>query len=131
MRLIPENKILFTNLWSSELSKLTSNAFLAQRISSINAISALCEKTGADINEVASVVGSDKRIGNKFLSSSPISEDTFIASIVSDEDTLTSDNLKTLIKSLKKSTILYSLSITFSNHCLYLSVSSIDIALKL
>jgi len=53
------------------LSKLTSNAFLAQRISSINAISALCEKTGADINEVANVVGSDSRIGSKFLSSSP------------------------------------------------------------
>ncbi len=68
---IPENKILFTNLWSSELSKLTSNAFLAQRVSSINAISALCEKTGADINEVSSVVGSDSRIGNKFLASSP------------------------------------------------------------
>ena len=70
-RWIPEHKILFTNLWSSELSKLTSNAFLAQRVSSINAISALCEKTGADINEVARVVGSDNRIGNKFLSSSP------------------------------------------------------------
>ena len=70
-RWIPEHKILFTNLWSSELSKLTSNAFLAQRISSINAISALCEKTGADVNEVARVVGSDNRIGSKFLSSSP------------------------------------------------------------
>ena len=70
-RWIPEDKILFTNIWSSELSKLTSNAFLAQRISSINAISALCEKTGADINEVANVVGSDSRIGSKFLSSSP------------------------------------------------------------
>jgi len=70
-RWIPENKILFTNLWSSELSKLTANAFLAQRISSINSISALCEKTGAKIFEVANVIGSDRRIGDKFLSPSP------------------------------------------------------------
>ena len=70
-RWIPERKILFTNLWSSELSKLTANAFLAQRISSINSISALCEKTGAKISEVSNVIGSDTRIGNKFLSASP------------------------------------------------------------
>ncbi|AIQ95458.1 nucleotide sugar dehydrogenase [Prochlorococcus sp. MIT 0604] len=70
-RWIPENKILFTNLWSSELSKLTSNAFLAQRISSINSISSLCEATGAKITEVVNVIGSDKRIGDKFLSASP------------------------------------------------------------
>ena len=68
---IPAEKILFTNVWSSELSKLTANAFLAQRLSSINAISALCEETGADINEVAYAIGSDKRIGNKFLASGP------------------------------------------------------------
>ena len=68
---IPEEKILFTNLWSSELSKLTANAFLAQRISSINSISALCEKTGAKILEVANAIGSDTRIGNKFLSAGP------------------------------------------------------------
>ena len=68
---IPAEKILFTNVWSSELSKLTANAFLAQRLSSINAISALCEETGADINEVAYAIGSDKRIGDKFLSSGP------------------------------------------------------------
>ena len=70
-RWIPENKILFTNLWSSELSKITTNAFLAQRVSSINSISALCEATGAEVSEVANVVGSDSRIGNKFLSASP------------------------------------------------------------
>ena len=68
---IPAEKILFTNVWSSELSKLTANAFLAQRLSSINAISALCEETGADINEVAYAIGSDKRIGDKFLASGP------------------------------------------------------------
>mgnify|MGYP002837128956 CR=1 FL=1 len=70
-RWIPKHKILFTNLWSSELSKLTANAFLAQRVSSINSISALCEVTGAEIREVSNVVGSDTRIGNKFLSVSP------------------------------------------------------------
>jgi UDPglucose 6-dehydrogenase len=64
---IPEDKIITTNIWSSELAKLAANAFLAQRISSINAISALCEKTGADVNEVAHVVGSDTRLGPKFL----------------------------------------------------------------
>jgi UDPglucose 6-dehydrogenase len=61
---------LTTNLWSSELSKLTANAFLAQRISSINAISALCEATGANVDEVAHAIGTDSRIGPKFLKSS-------------------------------------------------------------
>eukprot|EP00211_Chloroparvula_japonica_P002065 CAMPEP_0119123264 /NCGR_PEP_ID=MMETSP1310-20130426/3261_1 /TAXON_ID=464262 /ORGANISM="Genus nov. species nov., Strain RCC2339" /LENGTH=430 /DNA_ID=CAMNT_0007113049 /DNA_START=130 /DNA_END=1422 /DNA_ORIENTATION=- len=64
---IPESKIITTNVWSSELAKLAANAFLAQRISSINAISAICEKTGADVQEVARVVGTDTRIGEKFL----------------------------------------------------------------
>ncbi len=64
-------KIIRTNLWSSELSKLTANAFLAQRISSINSISALCEVTGANIREVALAIGMDKRIGDKFLNSGP------------------------------------------------------------
>ncbi len=68
---IPKEKILKTNIWSSELSKLTANAFLAQRISSINAISALCETTGAEISEVVKAIGSDKRIGSNFLSPSP------------------------------------------------------------
>ncbi len=68
---IPEDKIIRTNLWSSELSKLTANAFLAQRISSINSISALCEVTGADINEVANAVGADTRVGGKFLRAGP------------------------------------------------------------
>lgn len=63
-------KILTTNVWSSELSKLTANAFLAQRISSINAMSELCEKTGADVNEVAKAIGMDSRIGSKFLKAS-------------------------------------------------------------
>lgn len=67
---VPQDKIITTNLWSSELSKLTANAFLAQRISSINAISALCEATGADVDEVASAIGRDKRIGPHFLKSS-------------------------------------------------------------
>ena len=70
-RWIPANKILFTNVWSSELSKLTANAFLAQRLSSINAISALCEATGAEITEVANAIGADKRIGKKFLEAGP------------------------------------------------------------
>ena len=69
-RWISKDKILTTNVWSSELSKLVSNAFLAQRISSINSISALCEKTGADIKEVSFAVGKDSRIGPKFLNSS-------------------------------------------------------------
>jgi UDPglucose 6-dehydrogenase len=64
---VPEERIVSTNLWSSELAKLTANAFLAQRISSINAISALCEKTGANVSEVAAAVGMDSRIGPKFL----------------------------------------------------------------
>jgi len=64
---IPQNRIIKTNLWSSELSKLTANAFLAQRVSSINAISALCERTGADVDEVAAAIGMDSRIGSKFL----------------------------------------------------------------
>jgi len=67
---IPEEQIVKTKLWSSELSKLTANAFLAQRISSINAISALCERTGADVDEIARAIGADTRIGPKFLKSS-------------------------------------------------------------
>ena len=67
---IPEAKILTTNVWSAELSKLVSNAMLAQRISSINSISSLCEKTGADIEEVSKAVGMDSRIGPSFLNSS-------------------------------------------------------------
>ncbi|KQS48676.1 UDP-glucose 6-dehydrogenase [Flavobacterium sp. Leaf359] len=63
-------RILTTNLWSSELSKLTANAFLAQRVSSINALSELCEKTGADVSEVAKAIGMDSRIGPKFLKAS-------------------------------------------------------------
>ena len=64
---IPKNKILTTNIWSSELSKLASNAMLAQRISSINSLSALCEKTEADIDEVSKAIGMDNRIGKEFL----------------------------------------------------------------
>ncbi|MFV8224405.1 nucleotide sugar dehydrogenase [Christiangramia aquimixticola] len=67
---VPREQILTTNVWSSELSKLTANAFLAQRVSSINAMSELCEKTGADVNEVAKAVGMDSRIGPKFLKAS-------------------------------------------------------------
>jgi len=67
---VPAERILTTNTWSSELSKLTANAFLAQRISSINAISAICETTGADIREVAHAIGTDSRIGPKFLQAS-------------------------------------------------------------
>ena len=69
-RWVPREKIIKTNLWSSELSKLTANAFLAQRVSSINAISALCEATGADVDEVARAIGTDSRIGPKFLKAS-------------------------------------------------------------
>jgi len=69
-RWIPRERILTTNLWSSELSKLAANAFLAQRVSSINAISALCEATGADVDEVAKAIGTDSRIGPKFLKAS-------------------------------------------------------------
>ncbi len=68
---IPKNKILKTNIWSSELAKLASNAMLAQRISSINSLSAICEKTGADTNELSKAIGMDQRIGNKFLQASP------------------------------------------------------------
>ncbi|WP_282787940.1 UDP-glucose 6-dehydrogenase [Flavobacterium croceum] len=67
---VSREKILTTNVWSSELSKLTANAFLAQRVSSINAISELCEKTGANVSEVAKAIGMDSRIGNKFLKAS-------------------------------------------------------------
>lgn len=67
---LSDDKILRTNVWSSELSKLTANAFLAQRVSSINAMSELCERTGADINEVARAIGMDTRIGSKFLQAS-------------------------------------------------------------
>merc|ERR1712118_168733 len=69
-RWVPTAQVLTTNLWSAELSKLTANAFLAQRISSINSISALCEVTGANVNEVAHAIGVDTRIGPKFLKSS-------------------------------------------------------------
>ncbi|SEA68951.1 UDP-glucose 6-dehydrogenase [Psychroflexus halocasei] len=67
---VPKERILTTNIWSSELSKLTANAFLAQRVSSINALSELCEATGADDNEVAKAIGADSRIGSKFLQAS-------------------------------------------------------------
>jgi UDPglucose 6-dehydrogenase len=67
---VPRERIITTNLWSSELSKLVANAFLAQRISSINAISNLCEKTEADVAEVAHAIGSDSRIGPNFLKAS-------------------------------------------------------------
>lgn len=67
---IPRERIITTNLWSSELSKLTANAFLAQRVSSINAMSELCEVTGADVEEVAKAIGTDSRIGSKFLKAS-------------------------------------------------------------
>lgn len=67
---IPNERILTTNLWSSELSKLVANAFLAQRVSSINSISALCESTGADVSEISRAVGMDDRIGKRFLQSS-------------------------------------------------------------
>jgi UDPglucose 6-dehydrogenase len=66
-RWIPLKKIITSNIWSSELSKLVANAFLAQRVSSINSVSALCEKTDADITEVSRAVGTDSRIGDKFL----------------------------------------------------------------
>ncbi|MBL9186825.1 MAG: UDP-glucose 6-dehydrogenase [Opitutaceae bacterium] len=67
---VPRDRIITTNLWSSELSKLVANAFLAQRISSINSVSALCEATGADVDEVANAIGRDSRIGPKFLKAS-------------------------------------------------------------
>ena len=68
---VPSEKILRTNLWSSELSKLIANAFLAQRISSINSVAAVCEASGADVREVARAIGADSRIGPKFLQSGP------------------------------------------------------------
>ena len=68
---VDDKKIITTNLWSAELSKLASNAFLAQRISSINSLSALCEASGADIKEVKTAIGSDSRIGNKFINPGP------------------------------------------------------------
>lgn len=68
---VPRDRIITTNVWSSEMSKLAANAMLAQRISSINAFSALCEETGADINEVAHVLGTDHRIGKHFLKAGP------------------------------------------------------------
>lgn len=67
---VPRERILCTNLWSAELSKLTANAMLAQRISSVNSISALCEATGADVQQVAKSIGTDSRIGPKFLNAS-------------------------------------------------------------
>jgi UDPglucose 6-dehydrogenase len=67
---VPREKIITTNLWSSELSKLVANAFLAQRVSSINSITALCEQTDADIDEISRAIGSDQRIGPKFLQAS-------------------------------------------------------------
>lgn len=67
---VPRERILTTNLWSSELSKLVANAFLAQRVSSINAISELCEVTGANVDEVSRAIGQDSRIGPKFLKAS-------------------------------------------------------------
>ncbi|XP_021761535.1 UDP-glucose 6-dehydrogenase 3-like [Chenopodium quinoa] len=67
---VPEDRILTTNLWSAELSKLAANAFLAQRISSVNAMSALCEATGANVSQVSHAVGKDTRIGPKFLNAS-------------------------------------------------------------
>merc|ERR1712070_126306 len=69
-RWVPDSQVLTTNLWSAELSKLTANAFLAQRISSINSISALCEATGANVQEVSHAIGVDSRIGPKFLKAS-------------------------------------------------------------
>lgn len=69
-RWVERERIITTNVWSSELSKLTANAFLAQRVSSINAISALCEKSGADVDEIARAIGVDSRIGAKFLKAS-------------------------------------------------------------
>merc|ERR1719473_1138545 len=67
---VARDKILTTNLWSSELSKLVANAFLAQRVSSINSVSRICERTGADVREVSRAIGTDARIGPKFLTAS-------------------------------------------------------------
>lgn len=68
---VPEDRIIKTDAWSSEMSKLTANAFLAQRVSSINSISALCEVTGADVENIANAIGADTRIGSKFLKAGP------------------------------------------------------------
>ena len=68
---VPRERILTTNVWSAELTKLAANAFLAPRVSSINAIAGLCEATGADVDEVARVIGADRRIGPKFLKAGP------------------------------------------------------------
>lgn len=68
---VPREKIMTTNVWSAELTKLAANAFLAQRVSSINALAGLCEATGADVDEVARVIGADSRIGPKFLKAGP------------------------------------------------------------
>ena len=68
---VPEERIIKTDAWSSEMSKLTANAFLAQRVSSINSISALCEETGADVENIAHAIGADTRIGSKFLKAGP------------------------------------------------------------
>ena len=68
---VPEAQIMRTNLWSSELSKLTANTFLAQRISSINSVAALCEATGADVQVVSRPIGADRRVGAKFLKTGP------------------------------------------------------------
>ena len=70
-RWVPAERVLTTNVWSAELTKLAANAFLAQRVSSINAIAGLCEATGADVDEVARVIGADRRIGPKFLKAGP------------------------------------------------------------
>lgn len=67
---VSKSKIITTNLWSAELGKLASNAFLAQRVSSINAMSALCEASGANVDELKRIIGSDPRIGGQFLNSS-------------------------------------------------------------
>lgn len=67
---VPRDRIITTNLWSSELTKLVANAFLAQRVSSINSITAICEKTGANISEVSNAIGRDSRIGSRFLKAS-------------------------------------------------------------
>jgi len=67
---VPKERVLTSNIWSSELSKLAANAFLSQRISSVNSLSAICEATGADIEEVSKVIGTDARVGSKFLKTS-------------------------------------------------------------
>ena len=69
-RWVPREKIITSNLWSAELAKISANAFLAQRISSINSLSALCEKTGADVQQISAIIGKDSRIGDKFLKAS-------------------------------------------------------------